>query len=145
MQHVKYLKAAPGILEGSVRQVDENSAAVLAKRGTVEIIKPEDVDKARAEATPFPRATRGNLTVTQIAEADVPSPVPADPATTSEEADGVITTGTGAGEHVDAGAPPESATKAELVDYLENSSAAGGLDRAGLEALTKPELRAKLG
>jgi hypothetical protein len=143
MQHVKYLKASPGILEGSIRQVDENSAKVLKERGTVEIIEPDKVDKARESAPPFPRTSRGNLTVTQIAEADLPN----NPAKTSEETDGVITTGTGAGEPAALDAPGDNATKAELVAYASGKLTGDDgqpLSDAELEGLTKPELRAKL-
>lgn len=141
MQYVKFIKALPGILEGSVRQVDENSAKALIDRGDAEKYDPS---KAKpSESVPIQRHTRGNLAVTQVAAADLPVVKAGGDATAAEER---VQTGTGAGEP--AKVPDESATKAELVTYARGKVThedGTPLSDAELEALTKPELRSRLG
>lgn len=141
MQHVKFLKALPGILEGSVRQVDEKSAAALIERGDAELYDPS---KAKAgESVPIQRHVRGNLAVTQVAAADLPVVAAGGDATAVEER---ITTGTGAGEPADV--PGDDATKPELVAYATGKVThedGTPFTAAELEALTKADLRAKLG
>lgn len=141
MQYVKFTKALPGILEGSVRQLDEGSAAALIKRGDAEKYDPT---KAKPEEqVPIQRHVRGNLAVTQVAASDLPVAHAGGDATAVEER---VTTGTGAGELVDV--PGDDATKAELVAYAEGKVTADDgtpLTTAELEALTKADLRTKLG
>lgn len=140
MQHVKFLKALPGILAGSVRQVDENSAKVLIERGDAEKYDPASAKPT--EQVPIQRHTRGNLAVTQVAAADLPVVAAGGDATAAEER---ISTGTGAGEL--ATVPDENATKAELVDYARGKVTHDDgtpYSTAELEALTKADIRAKL-
>lgn len=143
MQYVKFLKALPGILEGSVRQVDEASAAVLIERGDAEAYDPTQREN---EQVPVQRHVRGNLAVTQVAQADLPVVEAGGDATAAEDR---ITTGTGAGELAEPQAAPGSdATKAELVNYARGKVThddGTALSDAELEALTKPELRSRLG
>lgn len=140
MQHVKFLKALPGILAGTVRQLDENSAAALIKRGDAEKYDPASAKPG--EQVPIQRHVRGNLAVTQVAAADLPVAAAGGDATTAQE---VITTGTGAGQP--ATVPDGDATKAELVAYAEGKLTHDDgtpFTSAELDALTKAELRAKL-
>lgn len=142
MQHVKFLKALPGILEGSVLQVDEDSAKALIDRGDAQAYDPSNPDGEPGEQAAIQRHVRGNLAVTQVAQADLPVG-PAPEAAGSGEA---IETGVGAGQPVEV--PGETATKPELVAYAEGKLTHDDgtpLSTAELDAKTKAELRADLG
>lgn len=70
MQYVKFTKAQPGIAEGAVRQVDDASAAKLIERGDAKTCG------APGPARPLDHHARGNLAVTQVVTADLPTAEP---------------------------------------------------------------------
>ncbi|MCT7372690.1 hypothetical protein [Mycolicibacterium llatzerense] len=153
MQTVKALIALPGRQEGSVFQVDEDSAKVLAERGHVEL-----VDEAGESGGLFTTAStrRSGAAVTQVAAADYPeqpdgddvelAPLPdgaqlLPPAVA--DADGFVRT-----EGVAIGNVTKASNKADLVAVAVGKvKHDDGTDytAAELESLPKPELVAKLG
>ncbi|MCG5431239.1 hypothetical protein LV457_02905 [Mycobacterium sp. MYCO198283] len=120
MQTVKAKKALPGYTEGSVFQVDENSAAVLKERGDVEFVEDSALTAAGGA---FNVNTSRNGAVTQLVEADPPPTAPAGVTRNSKHADLV------------------EAAKAAKVTGDDGQP----LDDAAVEALTKAELADKLG
>lgn len=163
MQTVKALIALPGRQEGSVFQVDEDSAKVLAERGHVEL-----VDESGESGGLFTTAStrRSGAAVTQVAAADYPEQphVEGEPVDDDAEGEaGEVTGGDGVahtelpaptGEAVDGVVKVETVTvtrasnKADLVAYgVGKVKHDDGTDytAAELESLPKPELVAKLG
>lgn len=75
MRKVKFVKAIPGYLEGSIAEFDENSAAKLIERG--------DAEAYEGPESSTPVAGSGNVQVVQVREADIPdAPAPAEPEST---------------------------------------------------------------
>ena len=161
MQTVKALIALPGRQEGSVFQVDDDSATVLVERGHVEL-----VDEAGESGGLFTTSStrRSGAAVTQVVAADYPEQVEGEPVADGEAGDaGEVVDGDGnahtelpapAGDVVDGVTKVETVTvtrssnKVDLVAYgVGKVKHADGTDytQAELESLSKPDLVDKLG
>ncbi|WP_319456867.1 MULTISPECIES: hypothetical protein [unclassified Mycobacterium] len=148
MQTVKAVKAMPGRQEGSVFQLDENSAKVHKERGNVEFVD----DDAPEAGGVFVRAkTRlSGAAVTQVAAADYPEQVVGEPAEGEQGEAGAVVDGNGDTHtgHVPAEVSKAS-NKADLVAYaarLGLADESGNVySEAELESLSKAELVDKLG
>ena len=148
MKTIKALKALPGHAEGSIFDVDEDSAASLIERELAAA-----VDEApEAAGGPFTIAdARGSMTIVEVAGADYPEqPTPAEqPADDAAEEQS-----SPSNTEPPAEVPTEvtrSSIKADLVKYAVAHgfpNEQGGRDpvtEAQAEDLTKPELADKLG
>lgn len=161
MQTVKALIALPGRQEGSVFQVDDDSATVLVERGHVEL-----VDEAGESGGLFTTSStrRSGAAVTQVVAADYPEQVEGERVADDADGDaGEVVDGDGnthtelpapAGDVVDGAAKVETVTvtrssnKVDLVAYgVGKVKHDDGTDytQAELESLSKPNLVDKLG
>lgn len=163
MQTVKALIALPGRQEGSVFQVDDDSATVLVERGHVEL-----VDEAGESGGLFTTSStrRSGAAVTQVVAADYPEQSQVEGEPVADDADGEageVVDGDGnahtelpapAGDVVDGVTKVEAMTvtrssnKVDLVAYgVGKVKHDDGTDytQAELESLSKPDLVDKLG
>ncbi len=163
MQTVKAIIALPGRQEGSVFQVDEDSAKVLVERGHVEL-----VDESGESGGLFTTAStrRSGAAVTQVVAADYPEQpqIVGEPVVDGADGEpGEVADGDGnahtelpapAGDFVDGVIKVDTVTvtrasnKADLVAYAVGKvkhDDGSDYTQAELESLSKPDLVAKLG
>ncbi|WP_061003579.1 hypothetical protein [Mycolicibacterium mucogenicum] len=161
MQTVKALIALPGRQEGSVFQVDDDSATVLVERGHVEL-----VDEAGESGGLFTTSStrRSGAAVTQVVAADYPEQVEGERVADGEAGEtGEVVDGDGnthtelpapAGDVADGAAKVETVTvtrssnKVDLVAYgvgKVKHADGSNYSQAELESLSKPDLVDKLG